>query len=142
MVRDFEFGVGFAVAGDDRPLVDEDIEVKRMRRLEAIRAARPYNAIVEDGSGWVTEAAPEEQAGGSTRCRRNDTPSPERGGAGSKDSSPPRRRQWRDTPSPEAGDAAGKDMSPPRQRRRRQDTPSPKGNGAADQDDMSPPQKS
>jgi len=61
-------GVGFAVAGDDRPLVDEEIEVKRMRRLEAIRAARPYNAIVEDGSGWVTVAAPEEQAGGSTRA--------------------------------------------------------------------------
>jgi len=60
LVRDFEFGVGFAVAGDDRPLVDEDIEVKRMRRLEAIRAARPYNAIAEDGSGWVTVAAPEE----------------------------------------------------------------------------------
>jgi len=131
-----------ASSGDDRPLVDEDIEVKRMRRLEAIRAARPYNAIVEDGSGWVTVAAPEEQAGGSTCRGRNDTPSPERGGAGSKDSSPPRRRQWRDTPSPEAGDAAGKDMSPPRQRRRRQDTSSPKGNGAADQDDMSPPQKS
>ncbi|PUZ62318.1 hypothetical protein GQ55_4G347300 [Panicum hallii var. hallii] len=131
-----------ASSGEDKPLVDEDIEVKRMRRLEAIRAARPYNAIAEDGSGWVAVAAPEEQAGGSTRLRRNDTPSPERGGAGSKDISPPRRRQRRDTPSPKPGDAAGKDMSPPRQRRRRQDTPSPKGNGAADQDDMSPPRKS
>ncbi|RCV20050.1 hypothetical protein SETIT_4G025300v2 [Setaria italica] len=132
-----------ASSGDDRPLVDEDIEVKRMRRLEAIRAARPYNAIAEDGSGWVTVAAPEEQGGGGVaRRRRNDTPSPERGGAGRKDLSPPRRRQRRDTPSPEPGDAAGRDMSPPRMRRRRQDTPSPKGNGAADQDDMSPPRKS
>ncbi|RLM55812.1 hypothetical protein C2845_PM10G02290 [Panicum miliaceum] len=131
-----------ASSGEDKPLVDEDIEVKRMRRLEAIRAARPYNAIAEDGSGWVAVAVLEEQAGGSTRLRRNDTPSPERGGAGSKDISPPRRRQRRDTPSPKPGDAAGKDMSPPRQRRRRQDTPSPKGNGAADQDDMSPPRKS
>ncbi|KAF8732822.1 hypothetical protein HU200_015165 [Digitaria exilis] len=129
-----------ASSGDDRPLVDEDIEVKRMRRLEAIRAARPYNAIAEDGSGWVTVAAREEQGGGLARSRRNDTPSPERGGAGRKDLSPPRRRQRRDTPSPEPGDAAGKDSSP--LRRRRKDTPSPKGNGAAGQDDMSPPRKS
>ncbi|CAN6272432.1 unnamed protein product [Urochloa humidicola] len=132
-----------ASSGEDRPLVDEDIEVKWMRRLEAIRAARPYNAIAEDGSGWVTVAAPEEEGGGgSPRRRRNDTPSPERGGAGRKDLSPPRRRQRRDTPSPEPGGAAGKDTSPPRQRRRRQDMLSPKGNGAADQDDMSPPRKS
>ncbi|CAN6215237.1 unnamed protein product [Urochloa humidicola] len=131
-----------ASSGEDRPLVDEDIEVKRMRRLEAIRAARPYNAIAEDGSGWVTVAAREEQGGGGSprRCR-NDTPSPERGGAGRKDLSPPRRRQRHDTPLPEPGGAAGKDTSPPRQRQRRQDTPSPNGNGAADQDDMSPPRK-
>ncbi|XP_021305715.1 BUD13 homolog isoform X2 [Sorghum bicolor] len=131
-----------ASSGDEKPLVDEDIEVKRMRRLEAIRAARPYNAIAEDGSGWVTVAAPEEQGGGSTRQLRNDTPSPEQGGAVREDLSPVRRRQRRDTPSPVQGDAAGKDLSPPRQRRRRQDTPSPKGSGAGDQDDMSPPRKS
>ncbi|CAL5040901.1 unnamed protein product [Urochloa decumbens] len=130
-----------ASSGEDRPLVDEDIEVKRMRRLEAIRAARPYNAIAEDGSGWVTVAAPEEQGGGGPCRRRNDTPSPEGGGARRKHLSPPRRRQRRHTPSPEPGGAAGKDTSPPRQRRRRQDTLSPKGNGAADQDDMSPPRK-
>ncbi|CAN6191541.1 unnamed protein product [Urochloa humidicola] len=131
-----------ASSGEDRPLVDEDIEVKRMRRLEAIRAARPYNAIAEDGSGWVTVAAREEQGGGGSprRCR-NDTPSPERGGVGRKDLSPPRRRQRHDTPLPEPGGAAGKDTSPPRQRQRRQYTPSPNGNGAADQDDMSPPRK-
>ncbi|CAN6223650.1 unnamed protein product [Urochloa humidicola] len=77
-----------------------------------------------------------------TRRRRNDTPSPERVGAGrKKDLSPPRRRQRRDTPSPEPVGVAGKDTSPPRQRRRRQDTLSPKGNGAADQDDMSPPRR-
>ncbi|XP_040383189.1 BUD13 homolog [Oryza brachyantha] len=126
-------------SGDEKPLVDEDIEVKRMRRLEAIRAARPYNAIAEDGSGWVTVAAPEEPNG----CRRrNDTPSPERGGAGRKDLSPPRRRQRQDTPSPDPRDAVGKDLSPPRQRRKRQDTPSPKGNEIAAQDDLSPPRKS
>uniref|UniRef100_A0A0D9X4Z6 BUD13 homolog n=2 Tax=Leersia perrieri TaxID=77586 RepID=A0A0D9X4Z6_9ORYZ len=131
-------------SGDERPLVDEDIEVKRMRRLEAIRAARPYNAIAEDGSGWVTVAAREDaDEGGLAGCRRrNDTPSPERGGAGREDLSPPRRRQRRDTPSPDPRDAAGKDLSPPRQRRRRQDTPSPKGNEVAGHDDLSPPRKS
>ncbi|KAK3128314.1 hypothetical protein QOZ80_6BG0459810 [Eleusine coracana subsp. coracana] len=123
-----------ASSGDDRPLVDEDIEVKRMRRLEAIRAARPYNAISEDGSGWVTVAAPE--GGGATR-RRTDTLSPEQGGEAREDLSPPRRRQHRDTPSPGRGDVAGEDLSPPRARRRRQDTPSPKRN-----DDLSPPRNS
>uniref|UniRef100_A0A0E0EIM3 BUD13 homolog n=1 Tax=Oryza meridionalis TaxID=40149 RepID=A0A0E0EIM3_9ORYZ len=133
-----------ASSGDERPLVDEDIEVKRMRRLEAIRAARPYNAIAEDGSGWITVAAPEDSDGGlAGRRRRNDTPSPERGGAGRKDLSPPRQRQRRDTPSPDPRDAAGKDLSPPRQRRRRQDTPSPKGSEVAGgHDDLSPPRKS
>ncbi|KAL6861555.1 hypothetical protein ACP4OV_017255 [Aristida adscensionis] len=131
-----------ASSGDERPLVDEDIEVKRMRRLEAIRAARPYNAIAEDGSGWVAVAAPEEQGGGPARRQRNDTPSPERGDAAVKDLSPPRRRQRQDTPSPERADVAAKDLSPPRQRRRRQDTPSPKGNDVADRDDLSPPRKS
>lgn len=38
---------------EDKPFVDEDIEIKRMRRLEALRAKRPFNAISEDGSGWV-----------------------------------------------------------------------------------------
>ncbi|KAF0897713.1 hypothetical protein E2562_000429 [Oryza meyeriana var. granulata] len=130
-------------SGDERPQVDEDIEVKRMRRLEAIRAARPYNAIAEDGSGWVTVAAPEEPNGGlASRRHRNDTPSPERGVAGRKDLSPPRRRQRQDTPSPGPRDGAGKDLSPLRQRRRRQDTPSPKGNEVAGHDDLSPPRKS
>lgn len=132
-----------ASSGDERPQVDEDIEVKRMRRLEAIRAARPYNAIADDGSGWVTVAAPEEPNGGSTPRRRNDTPSPERGGAGRKDLSPRWRRQRRDTPSPEQGGVAGKkDLSLPRQRRRRRDTPSPECNDIAEQGDLSPPRKS
>ncbi|NP_001146666.1 uncharacterized LOC100280266 [Zea mays] len=147
-----------ASSGDDKPLVDEDIEVKRMRRLEAIRAARPYNAIAEDGSGWVTVAAPEEQGGGSTHQRRNDTPLPERGRAPTReDLSPVRRRQRRDTPSPVHGDAAAKDFSPPRRpspvhgdaaakdfspprRRQRRNTPSPVHGDAAAKD-FSPPRR-
>ncbi|KAM0881500.1 hypothetical protein ACQ4PT_032922 [Festuca glaucescens] len=128
-------------ASDERPQVNEDIEVKRMRRMEEIRAKRPYNSIANDGSGWVNVPGP--QDGGSPRCRRNDTPSPERGtGARRKDLSPPRRRQRRDTPSPKHGSAAGTDLSPPRQRQRRRDTPSPEGKrGTAEGGDLSPPRK-
>ncbi|XBI06764.1 uncharacterized protein [Aegilops tauschii subsp. strangulata] len=132
-------------SGDEKPQVDEDIEVKRMRRMEAIRAARPYNSIANDGSGWVTLPVPEPEGSGSPRRRRNDTPSPERGGgaAGRKeDLSPPRRRQRRDTPSPKRGGAAGSDISPPRQRQRRRDTPSPEGKGTGEGGDLSPPRKS
>ncbi|XP_047075093.1 BUD13 homolog [Lolium rigidum] len=124
-----------ASSGDEKPQVNEDIEVKRMRRMEEIRAKRPYNSIANDGSGWVTVDAD------SPRRRRNDTPSPERGagaGAGRKDLSPPRQRQRRDTPSPKHGSAAGADISPPRQRQRRRDTPSPEAEGG----DLSPPRKS
>ncbi|KQK19964.1 BUD13 homolog [Brachypodium distachyon] len=132
-----------ASSGDERPLVDEDIEVKRMRRMEAVRAARPYNSIADDGSGWVTLPVPEPLNGDSHRRRRNDTPSPERGGAGRKeDLSPPRRRQRRDTPSPKHGGVAGEDLSPPRQWQRRRDTPSPWAKDTADRDDLSPPRKS
>lgn len=133
-------------SGDEKPQVDEDIEVKRMRRMEAIRAARPYNSIANDGSGWVTLPVPEPAGSGSPRRRRNDTPSPERGGgpAGRKeDLSPPRRRQRRDTPSPKRGGAVGSDISPPRrQRQRRLDTPSPEGKGTGEGGDLSPPWKS
>nr|BAJ87669.1 predicted protein [Hordeum vulgare subsp. vulgare] len=135
-------------SGDEKPQVNEDIEVKRMRRMEAIRAARPYNSIANDGSGWVTLPVPEPAGSGSPRRRRrNDTPSPERGGgaAGRKeDLSPPRRRQRQDTPSPKRGGAAGSDISPPRQRQRqrRLDTPSPEGKGTGEGGDLSPPRKS
>uniref|UniRef100_A0ACD5XQU2 Uncharacterized protein n=1 Tax=Avena sativa TaxID=4498 RepID=A0ACD5XQU2_AVESA len=127
-----------ASSGDERPQVDEDIEVKRMRRMEAVRAARPYNSIANDGSGWVTLPVPGSLDGGSPRRRRNDTPSPERG---RNDLSPPRRRQRQDTPSPKHGGAAGTDLSPPRQRQRRRDTPSPEGKGTAAGGDLSPPRK-
>ncbi|KAI4972623.1 hypothetical protein ZWY2020_003548 [Hordeum vulgare] len=57
-------------SGDEKPQVNEDIEVKRMRRMEAIRAARPYNSIANDGSGWVTLPVPEPAGSGFARRRR------------------------------------------------------------------------
>ncbi|XP_072968401.1 uncharacterized protein [Typha angustifolia] len=124
-------------AGEELPQVDEDIEVKRMKRLEAIRARKPYHSIADDGSGWVPisePAKPSDVAGG---------PYP----------SPPRQQRARyDTPSPELerepSDAERGDLSPPRQPRRRLDTPSPergeKGANLGDDEvgDMSPPRKS
>eukprot|EP01018_Ginkgo_biloba_P010069 Gb_35391 [translate_table: standard] len=39
---------------DEKPQITEDIEVKRMRRLEEVRMRRPYLTVAGDGSGWVT----------------------------------------------------------------------------------------
>lgn len=41
---------------EEKPLVDEDIEVKRMRRLELLRAQRPHGAVSADGSSSPYEA--------------------------------------------------------------------------------------
>ncbi|XP_074585876.1 pre-mRNA-splicing factor CWC26-like [Curcuma longa] len=80
-----------ASADEDKPQIDEDIEVKRMKRLEAIRARKPYHAISEDGSGWVSIS--------------NSSKS-------SNDLSPPRQVRLRfGTPSPA-------DLSPPRKSRK------------------------
>lgn len=94
---------------DEEPQVDEDIEVKRMRRLEELKAKRPYNSISEDGSGWVSL-------------------SPNRANSSmvNSDMSPPRRTRVRnDTPSPSnelnppASGEEGEDFSPPRRRQRK-----------------------
>ncbi|KMS98030.1 hypothetical protein BVRB_4g096560 [Beta vulgaris subsp. vulgaris] len=108
---------------DEKPQVDEDIEFKRIKRLEQLRARRSYNEISKDGSGWVPIS----------EVPKIDP---------SSDISPPRNRKARyDTPSPEAGVDASElgreltDLSPPRQRRQRNDTPSP------GRDDLSPPRQ-
>ncbi|GAB2265037.1 hypothetical protein Dimus_000104 [Dionaea muscipula] len=102
---------------DEKPQVDEDIDVKRMKRLEQVRAIRPYHRISEDGSGWVPVS---------------EFPKPSTSTDPSADISPPRRGRARnDTPSPEPnlrpsvsrGDSAG--FSPPRQGSGRYDSPSP-----------------
>ncbi|TYG47095.1 hypothetical protein ES288_D11G310600v1 [Gossypium darwinii] len=106
---------------DEKPLVDEDIEVKRMKRLEQIRLRRGYNAIAEDGSGWV-----------SLSPKHTNTVDP------NSDISPPRRQRTRnDTPSPEPGlrhsnsEIEAKDLSPPRK---------PRSPGL--KSDLSPPRRS
>ncbi|XP_020536016.1 BUD13 homolog isoform X2 [Jatropha curcas] len=120
-------------ADEEKPQVDEDIEVKRMKRLEQLRAKWANNAIAEDGSGWVSLSPKRanfvnQDSDMSPPCRqstRNDTPSPEpseRPSAGGKDAdlSPPWQQQKRHyIPPPES------DLSPPRKRRIQNDTPSP-----------------
>ncbi|KAK0595308.1 hypothetical protein LWI29_005459 [Acer saccharum] len=133
-------------AEEEKPQVDEDIEVKRMKRLEQLRLRRPYNAISEDGSGWISldlvNADSNKQNSDMSPPRkpraRNDTPSPEpeaklpASGRDDSDLSPPRQRRNRqDTPSPKfdservRSSGLNSDLSPPRKRRARNDSPSP-----------------
>ncbi|XP_065879095.1 uncharacterized protein [Euphorbia lathyris] len=131
-------------ADEEKPQIDEDIEVKRMKRLEQLRARRHYNAIAEDGSGWVplsTKRAITDQNSDISPPRRQRTrndapsPSPEGGpldaGKGDADLSPPRQRRRHYTPSPEPDSNIGpsrdlqSDLSPRRIRRARDNTPSP-----------------
>ncbi|GAB2213479.1 hypothetical protein Drorol1_Dr00021525 [Drosera rotundifolia] len=116
---------------DEKPVLEEDVDVKRMKRLEQLRARRPYNGISEDGSGWVTVS---------------DVPKSSSGDDRSGDISPPRRGRTRnDTPSPDPGlcDAVpcegDGDLSPPRPRTRRYDSPSSKC--AQRSSDISPPRQ-
>ncbi|XAR64121.1 hypothetical protein NMG60_11024340 [Bertholletia excelsa] len=93
-------------ADDEKPLVDEDIEVKRMKRLEQLRSKRPFGTISEDGSGWVSISDTPKQESNQTsdispreHRIRMDTPSPSpewepsRGGRDFTDLSPPRKPQ-------------------------------------------------
>lgn len=139
-------------SSDEKPLVDEDIEVKRMRRLEQLRARHSYNQISEDGSGWVSvsdvakhSTSADQSSDMSPRhvgVARYDTPSPEIGlkpsdsGREDIDLSPPQqRRRCNDSSSPgprlKPLGAVGEDtdLSPPRQRRRRNDSPLPEPEG-------------
>ncbi|XP_042974609.1 BUD13 homolog [Carya illinoinensis] len=114
-------------AVEEKPQVDEDIEVKQMKRLKQLKAMRPYNAISEDGSGWVSlspkaansnDPNPDMSPPGKPAIL-NDTPSPEHElkpadfGRGSADLSPSGQQlkhQQNDTTSDFP------DISPPRQR--------------------------
>ncbi|GAB4858535.1 hypothetical protein Ancab_010010 [Ancistrocladus abbreviatus] len=133
---------------DEKPQVDEDIEVKRMKRLEQLRSRRPYHGISEDGSGWVSISdAPKYSTSTDQnidispprkRRTRNDTPSPEpevlpsRTPQEGSELSPSRQRhRHHDSPLPKAKqnhsdfDRENSDLSPPRQQRRHNDSPSP-----------------
>lgn len=144
--------------GEEKPQVDEDIEVKRMKRLELLKSRRPFGAISEDGSGWISVSETAKNLTSDDpnldispprkRRTRNDTPSPEHEpgllAILNSDMSPPRKRRARnDTPSPEptilrSNKPKDDDMSPPRKRRARFDTPSPEPNSDPD---LSPPRK-
>ncbi|MCD9642227.1 hypothetical protein HAX54_028918 [Datura stramonium] len=157
-------------AGEELPQVNEDIEVKRMKRLEQIRARRPFGSVSEDGSGWVSVSSTsnniisDDQISDLSpprkRLGRNDSPSPEpqlnRSSPAAGDLSPPRKSRARnDTPSPESGPKQPRtqkgDLSPPRKRSARNDTqrtrihtPSPEPQlkpSSAKDADMSPPRK-
>ncbi|GMI65320.1 Bud siteselection protein 13 [Hibiscus trionum] len=147
---------------DETPVVDEDIEVKRMKRLEQIRLRREYNPIAEDGSGWVSLSPkrantvdPNSDISPPSRQRtRNDTPSPDPGlrhsnseidlspprkprSPGLKsDLSPPRSRAQDETTLREVSD-----LSPPRRRAARTDLPVPRVKASKDETDLSPPRK-
>lgn len=117
-------------ADEEKPQVDEDIEVKRMKRLEQLRASRPFGSISEDGSGWVSIS---------------DAPKTSNFSDQVSDISPPRRRRV-DTPSPEhdlkSSSGPEVDLSPPHKRRVRNDTPSPepklRPSGTGDTELLSP----
>ncbi|KAH0926619.1 hypothetical protein HID58_018875 [Brassica napus] len=150
-------------SAEERPVVDEDIEVKRMRRLEEIKARRAQNAIAEDGSGWVSLSSDPQRSDDISPPRRhrtrNDSPSPEPGGSRGSlpetDMSPPRRRKRHYTPSPEPNRLHAKpvsldsDLTPPRKRRARNDSPSPEPEDTAPKSldsleldgDLSPPRR-
>ncbi|KAK4366309.1 hypothetical protein RND71_014189 [Anisodus tanguticus] len=102
-------------ADEELPQVNEDIEVKRMKRLEQLRARRPFGSVSEDGSGWVSVSST------SNNIASDDQIS---------DLSPPRKRLGRnDSRSPEPqlkpSSPAAVNLSPPRKLGARNDTPSP-----------------
>ncbi|XP_022155542.1 BUD13 homolog [Momordica charantia] len=151
---------------DEEPQVDEDIEVKRMRRLEELKAKRPYNSISEDGSGWVSLSP--NRANSSTvnsdispprrRRARNDTPSPRNeleppvSGEEGNDISPVWRRQGQHHTSlehdekPTSSAYPSSDSSPPRKQKVYRDSPLQGANSghldSAQEDiDLSPPRQ-
>ncbi|XP_014516693.1 BUD13 homolog [Vigna radiata var. radiata] len=117
---------------EEKPLVDEDIDVKRMKRLEQLRARRPYHAISEDGSGWVSLSSKPDDFIDSNidmspprkrksadlspgqQLRRNDTPSPDYRTSDLQDISPPRRRRHDSPPQDFSRGSVASDISPPR----------------------------
>ncbi|KAL9303967.1 hypothetical protein ACSQ67_021230 [Phaseolus vulgaris] len=91
---------------EEKPQVDEDIDVKRMKRLEQLRARRPYHAISEDGSGWVSLSSNPEN---SIDSNNDISPPRKRKGA---DLSPGQQLKRNDTPSPDYRTSDLQDISP------------------------------
>lgn len=156
-------------ADEERPQVDEDIEVKRMKRLELLKSRRPFGAISEDGSGWVSVSENpknpsfdqnSDMSPPRKRRARNDMSSPERelkpSSRSLTDLSPPRQQRivvppenMSKPPSYSSQDSKyqhNSDISPPRKRRARYDTPSPEpglrpSESGREVSDLSPPRQ-
>ncbi|KAI5066274.1 hypothetical protein GOP47_0018898 [Adiantum capillus-veneris] len=121
---------------EDAPLVIEDVEFKRMQRLEALRM-RPYLAMAADGSGWVSLNDNENQ-GLETHDMGLKKPMPEDGMDADLSLSPQKKERGSSSPRTET------DLSPPRSK---QDL-SPPRKGRHDSPELilpregsSPPQK-
>ncbi|BFI39997.1 pre-mRNA-splicing factor CWC26 [Marchantia polymorpha subsp. ruderalis] len=117
----------------DKPTVIEDVDVKVMHRMEALKSHRPYLSVANDGSGWVTvkddaEEGRDEISGDSERNRRVE----------SRDLSPPRNRTDSFGLSPRKSRNDSPDMSPPRRRKQEDMSPPRKRNGSVD---VSPPRR-
>ncbi|CAJ2647157.1 unnamed protein product [Trifolium pratense] len=151
---------------EEKPVVDEDIEVKRMKRLEQLKARRSYHDISEDGSGWIPLSSKSENLGDSNdmspprkqRLKCKDTPSPERNSQPAhseglnSDLSPPRKHRDQIAREPRLSKSKfeDSDRSPPRRqhmedlsppRRGRHDSPSQDTFHGTVSSDLSPPRK-
>jgi len=126
----------------DAPQVIEDVEVKRMHKMEMLKQHRPYMSVANDGSGWVVvsgDADEEEQ-----EKEEEDSSLPSNRNALEFS---PRSRSHQ--PSSVGNDGHSPDSSPPRRRRNSSDLspgtrhltspPPPRRNGRSD--DLSPPRK-
>ncbi|EPS73826.1 hypothetical protein M569_00932 [Genlisea aurea] len=127
---------------EEKPQFDEDVDVKRIKRLELLRSKRPLGAISDDGSGWVsistattTSNVRSEEKDSEIR-NRNDSPSPKGRAVGARDGQTARY----DTPSEASdSDGAARDLSPPRRKQRDSDISPPRRKQR--DSDISPPRR-
>lgn len=128
----------------EAPQVIEDVEVKRMHRMEALKTHRPYLSMANDGSGWVTVKDDEKAGGGDNSAPRSPSEvrsldfSAKRKRSDSPDLSPPRRRDSPHLSSPRRRNDSP-DSSPPRRRRDSMDSSLPQRR--IDSPDISPPRR-
>lgn len=135
---------------EDAPLIIEDVEFKRMQRLEALRM-RPYHATAADGSGWVLLNDDQSQgpmAEGGMDADLSSSPRERQSGASPQrketDLSPPRREEDLSPPRKGRHDLPeihlpSQSSSPPQKDSRRGHHDSPES-GPQSQD-LSPPRK-
>ncbi|CAM6046015.1 unnamed protein product [Sphagnum compactum] len=124
----------------DAPQVIEDVEVKRMHKMEMLKQHRPYMSVANDGSGWVSQS--EQDLSPPRRNVQNQDLSPlRRSSVWSPDLSPPRRRkaQDQDLSPPRRSNVRSPDFSPPRRKKAQDLSPPPARNMSGQ--DLSPPRR-